>query len=59
MKIAKIFGGTIPEGVFINSDPRGHALKLDCGDAGQPGVTIPEGMEKDWGGNGILAAEID
>lgn len=53
------FGGKIPTGVYINGDPRGHMLKLDCGSAGEPGVPIPEGMEKDWGGNGILAAEIN
>lgn len=54
VKLAKIFGGRIPNGVFINSDPRGHALKLD-----NEKVTIPEGMDKDWGGYGILAAEIN
>lgn len=59
VKLAQIFGGRIPAGVFINSDPRGHVLKMDCGDAGSAGVKIPEGMDKDWGGNGILAAEIN
>lgn len=53
-RLSKVFGGRIPDGVFINSDPRGYALKLD-----NEKVTIPEGMERDWGGNGILAAEID
>lgn len=53
-ELAAIFGGTIPPGVYLNSDPRGHALKLDCDEA-----EIPQGMEKDWGGNGILAAEIN
>jgi len=43
VKLAKIFGGSIPNGVFINSDPRGHALKLDCDK-----VTIPAGMDRDW-----------
>ena len=52
--LAKIFGGRVPDGVFINSDPRGYALKLD-----NEKVTIPEGMHTDWGGYGILAAEID
>lgn len=46
--------GQLPPGFFINSDPRGHALKLD-----NEKVEIPEGMEKDWGGYGILAAEVD
>jgi hypothetical protein len=53
-ELAEIFGGTIPKGVFINGDPRGHALKLDNDE-----VVIPPGMEKDWGGNGILAATIN
>lgn len=54
VKLAKIFGYHIPEGVFINSDPRGYALKLD-----NEKVTIPQGMDTDWGGYGILAAEIN
>ena len=54
-QLATMFGGVIPNGVYVNSDPRGHMLKLDSG--AQFGV--PEGMERDWGGNGILAAEID
>jgi hypothetical protein len=53
-KIAKIFGGRTPDGVFINSDPRGHAIKLD-----NEKVDIPQGMDTDWGGYGILAAEIN
>ena len=53
-RLFKVFGGRIPEGVFINSDPRGHALKLDSDK-----VSVPQGMERDWGGDGILAAEID
>lgn len=54
----RLIFGTLPKGVYINGDPRGHMLKLDCGSAGEPGVPIPEGMERDWGGDGILAAEI-
>lgn len=53
-RLSRVFGGRIPDGVFLNSDPRGHALKLD-----NEKVTIPQGMETDWGGYGILAAEID
>lgn len=52
-KVRKVFG-FIPEGFFVNNDPRGYALKLD-----NEKVTIPEGMHKDWGGYGILAAVID
>lgn len=53
-RLSKVFGGRIPEGVFLNSDPRGCALKLD-----NEQVQIPQGMETDWGGYGILAAEIN
>lgn len=53
-QLAAIFGGTIPTGIFINGDPRGHSLKLDAEQ-----VTVPEGMSKDWGSDGILAAEIE
>ena len=53
-RLAKIFGQRLPDGIFINSDPRRYALKLD-----NEKVAIPEGMHKDWGGYGILAAEID
>ena len=49
----KIFGH-VPEGFFINGDARGHSLKLDA-----ERVKIPEGMETDWGGDGILAAVIE
>lgn len=49
-----LFCGTLPNGFFINRDPRGHALKLD-----NEVREIPAGLEKDWGGYGILAAEID
>jgi hypothetical protein len=52
-KVARIFG-KLPDGFFVNGDPRGYALKLD-----NEKVTIPEGMHKDWGGYGILAPIID
>jgi len=58
-QLLALFGGSLPAGLFINGDPRGHMLKLDCGSAGSPGVPIPDGMERDWGGNGILAADIN
>lgn len=54
-RAAVVFGGKLPAGFIINRDPRGHVLKIDP-DAG--GI-VPEGMERDWGGNGILAAEIN
>lgn len=52
-ELIRIFGMT-PKGVYINGDPRGHSLKLDSEQ-----VTIPEGMQRDWGNDGILAAEIE
>jgi len=52
-KAAVVFGHMI-HGFFVNGDPRGYALKLD-----PEKCTIPPGMEKDWGGYGILAAEIN
>ena len=55
----KAFGGTLPEGFFVNGDPRGYALKIRGPEAGRPGFPIPDGMVTDWGGNGILAAIIE
>lgn len=50
--VRQIFG-QIPDGFYVNGDARGSALKLD-----PDKVTIPQGMHRDLGGNGILAAEI-
>lgn len=58
-ELKRIFGGTIPQGVYINGDPRGSMLKLDSGSAGEPGVAIPEGMQTDLGQDGMLAATIE
>jgi len=46
-RVAILFKGKIPEGFFINGDPRGFALKI------KPDH-VPDGMHKDWGGYGIL-----
>lgn len=51
--------GHFPDGFMLNSDPRGYALKLRGPEAGYAGAKMPEGMEKDWGGNGLLAPEIN
>lgn len=54
-KLSKLFDNRrLPAGFFINSDPRGYALKLD-----NERATIPEGMYTDWGGYGIFAPEED
>ena len=46
--------GKLPEGFFVNSDPRGYALKIHDSQAKQ----FP-GLHRDWGGYGCLAAEIN
>lgn len=51
-RVKKVFG-RVPTGFFINGDPRGYALKID----NEKGI-IPEGMQKDWGGYGLLAPKI-
>lgn len=56
-RVALIFGFTHkhpPQGFFFNQDARGYSLKLN-----PDKVTIPDGMETDWGGNGLLAAVIE
>ena len=45
--------GHIPAGFTINWDPRGYTLKIDSEKA-----PIPDGMERDMGGYGILAPLI-
>ena len=52
-RVAAIFG-KLPDGFSYNQDTRGYALKIRPERA-----KVPEGMQTDWGGNGILAAEID
>ena len=50
--VAKLFGGTLPNGFIINSDPRGYALKID-----NELAELPQGLHHDFGGYGILAPE--
>ena len=52
LKVGKILGH-VPNGFFVNGDPRGYALKIDP----EKG-TVPNGLHTDWGRYGILAAEI-
>lgn len=52
--VSKIFG-KLPDGFFINGDPRGYALKIGVevnGEVGQRVISCT-----DWGGYGILAPE--
>lgn len=51
--IKRLHGGTLPHGLFVNSDPRGYALKID-----NEAAEIPEGMQRDWGGYGLIAPEF-
>lgn len=56
-RVVALFG-SLPSGFRVNGDARGHALKIAGPESGRTGGYIPEGMDKDWGGNGILAADI-
>lgn len=44
--------------VFVNSDPRGYALKIDDGDVYRLFEEKKISIERDWGGYGILAPEF-
>ena len=48
---AKLGLDKMPEGFFVNSDPRGYSLKMQAG-------TFPDGLIADWGGYGILAPDF-
>lgn len=52
-QVAKLFeGGQLPQGFRLNSDPRGSAFQLDS-----ELTTIPQGLHKNFGGQGVLAPE--
>lgn len=61
---ARVFGmvsaafGKLPPGFFLNSDPRGHALKIDNETPEGKALIEQVGLETDWGGYGILSPEI-
>lgn len=51
--VAKLFkGGQLPKGFRLNSDPRGSAFQIDSELA-----EIPQGLHKNFGGQGVLAPE--
>lgn len=52
-KINDIFYGMVPHGFFINSDPRGYALKINNEDN-----FYPNAIFKDMGGYIYLAPEV-
>jgi hypothetical protein len=41
--------------IFINRDPRGYALKIDDGFMNANGGA---GLQRDWGGYGIIAPDL-
>jgi hypothetical protein len=48
--VAELFGGELPDGFFVNGDPRGYALKLRSGTGS---LTY-----RDWGDFEILAPDF-
>ncbi|MAK37183.1 MAG: hypothetical protein CMC15_13605 [Flavobacteriaceae bacterium] len=61
--VEKVFG-RLPQGFFVNYDPRGYALKLEPFQhenlKGKTLLAYPNlRLEKDWGNNQILAPEVD
>lgn len=45
--------------VFVNSDPRGCALKIDDGDVHRLYEEKKISIERDWGGYGLLWPDFD
>lgn len=60
-QITKVFGN-LPDGVFINYDPRGYALKIRSENNNIPEIGNSYARVisyTDWGDYGILAPEFD
>lgn len=57
-KVAALFNSAPPPGFFINSDPRGYALKIDNEDPAGKALIDAVKLHTDWGGYGILSPEI-
>ena len=60
--VEKVFG-KLPHGFFVNSDPRGYALKLEPfqheDGKGKTRLAFPDlRLDSDWGSNQILAPEV-
>jgi hypothetical protein len=55
--VARLFGGELPKGFKINSDPRGHALKIDLEELTEAERDSLRGIHRDFGGYAILAPE--
>jgi hypothetical protein len=58
-RVAAVFGGNLPPKFHVNGDARGYALKLDGGNGTAAERATPFDLVTDWGGNQILAPEID
>ena len=58
-RVAEVFGGNLPEGFYLNSDPRGYALKLDDAYVRDKEWEGDERIETDWGGYGLLAPDFN
>lgn len=56
--VEKLFGGRLPNGFFVNGDPRGCALKLDNETEEQRALIEKCGLQRDMGGYGLLAPKI-
>jgi len=48
--------GFTPAGFFVNSDPRGCSLKIN--DDVMRDLYVNAGLERDWGGYGLLSPDI-
>lgn len=51
--------GVLPPGFFVNTDPRGYALKIDCDNAQGKALIDAVGLATDMGGYGLLSPEIN
>lgn len=51
--------GVLPPGFFVNSDPRGYALKIDGDNAQGKALIDAVGLPTDMGGYGLLSPEIN
>lgn len=60
--VRALFNDKLPPFFYVNGDARGYALKIRGAEAGNDyGRDLIEktGLQRDWGGNGLLAPEID
>ncbi len=60
-KLIVLFNGKLPDGFFINTDPRGYALKIEDSvmkENQEEWAKLGLSPERDWGGYGILAPEF-